>query len=361
MQSILQLSRYGRLGASSRLRLLDYIPKLEREGFSVTTDCLFSDTSLQAFYDGRSRWSVSILAAYARRVALLLARNNYDLIWLEKEALPWLPEEIEYSLLNGIPYVFDIDDAWFYRYGEHKSAVVRCFLGRKLAMLVRNARLVTAGNTYLADWATRNGAKQVVILPTVVDIERYPPQFLRSEKRELVVGWIGSRSTAHYLKVAAEGLARCQGIRLVVVGASNVSLPGVSVECVPWSEDTEAGLLQHFDIGIMPLSDGPWEQGKCGYKLIQYMVSQCPVVASPVGVNTTLVEHGVNGFLARDAAGWAEALSQMIADPALRFRMGAAGRRLVEQKYTLQVTAPCLIQALHRLEVPHLSSQWQAE
>jgi glycosyltransferase involved in cell wall biosynthesis len=105
-------------------------------------------------------------------------------------------------------------------------------------------------------------------------------------------------------------------------------------------------LLQDIDIGVMPLPDTPWERGKCGYKLIQYMACGKPVVASPVGVNSEIVRHGESGFLAETDAEWEEALTMLAADPGLRQRMGAAGRRRVEEEYSLQVQAPRLIELI---------------
>ena len=109
---------------------------------------------------------------------------------------------------------------------------------------------------------------------------------------------------------------------------------------MPWSEASEISSLQTLDVGVMPLTDGLFERGKCGYKLIQYMACGLPVVASPVGVNKELVKHGVNGFLADSTEDWMQALKTLCNDPALRERMGAAGRRLVEEHYSLEGCAP---------------------
>ena len=121
---------------------------------------------------------------------------------------------------------------------------------------------------------------------------------------------------------------------------------GCPWQSVAWSEATEAASISSLDIGIMPLVDEPFERGKCGYKLIQYMACGLPVVASPVGVNRQIVEHGVNGFLAETPAQWEEALRTLLGDAALRQRMGQAGRRQVEEKYCLQVTGPRLAELL---------------
>jgi glycosyltransferase involved in cell wall biosynthesis len=108
-------------------------------------------------------------------------------------------------------------------------------------------------------------------------------------------------------------------------------------------------MSRKFDVGIMPLVDGPFERGKCGYKLIQYMASGLPVVASPVGVNQEIVEPGVNGYLAASSGDWLEALRQLRDSRENRKMMGQAGRRKAEQLYNLQVTAPRLLDLLSSL------------
>ncbi len=117
----------------------------------------------------------------------------------------------------------------------------------------------------------------------------------------------------------------------------------------PWQEDTEVAQLHGFDIGIMPLPDAPWERGKCGYKLIQYMACGLPVVASPVGVNTTIVHQGENGWLADTPEQWTVAIRHLAEDPERRRLMGAAGRRQVEQTYCQQVQAGRLTRMLHEV------------
>jgi hypothetical protein len=116
---------------------------------------------------------------------------------------------------------------------------------------------------------------------------------------------------------------------------------------IPWTEQTEAASIASFDIGIMPLLDGAFERGKCGYKLIQYMACGLPVVASPVGVNRQIVEHGVNGFLAETPEQWEQALQTLLADAGLRQRMGQAGRLKVEQHYCIQANVSWLAKLLN--------------
>ena len=342
---VLALPRYGRLGASSRLRLWQYLPSLEAAGLDVEVRPLLPDSYVQDLQLGR-RKPVRLLGAYARQLAGLLTRRRYDLIWIEKEVLPWLPGWVERSLLpRGIPLVLDYDDAVYHLYEAHRQPLVRALLADKHAAAMRRAALVVAGNATLAERARVAGATRVEVVPTVVDLDRYPaPPKRRPDGEPPRVCWIGQTSTASFLvpyRELFELLAAAGRARFVAIGIDADRL-GLPMDSLPWSEAGEAAAIASCDIGIMPLDDGPFERGKCGYKLIQYMACGLPVVASPVGANRDIVEHGVTGYLAETPEQWREALSTLASDPALRARMGAAGRKRVEKKYSLQVSGPAL-------------------
>jgi glycosyltransferase involved in cell wall biosynthesis len=342
-------SRYSRLGPSTRLRSLQYLADLGRRGVDVQVHALFPDAYLEALYGDNPRVAkFTAWRHYGRRVAGLLRGAAHDLAWIEGELFPYLPYGLETILSRNVrPYVVDYDDALFHRYGLSSSAAVRWMLGDKIDAVMRDAACVIAGNHYLAERARRAGATKVQVVPTVVDAARYKP-VVHEEREQLVIGWIGSPATQHYLStlrdVFREVCAR-HGARLMVVGArADIAgqLPDVPLECVPWSEHEESALLSRMDVGVMPLQDGPWERGKCGYKLVQYMACGLPVVASPVGVNADLVRQGENGFLPNNANDWTDALSLLLEDIAVRRRLGAAGRMRVETELCVGVQAPRL-------------------
>ena len=348
---VLVLTRYALNGASSRYRFFQYLPSLESAGLDFEVRPLFDETYLvDRYQSGRGR-VLHILWAIIRRLFILLSVRRFDIVMVEKEVLPFffaLPERWLGWL--GVPYVVDYDDALFHQYDRHKSLWVRSLLSRKIARVMDGADLVTVGNDYLADYARGVGAKRVEIIPTVIDLGFYPcVSPIASPNPVFTIGWIGSPSTAKYLQAIAPALARvCKGgrARVQLIGSGPIELPGVPVELLEWSDDTEVGFLQHFDVGIMPLPDEPWERGKCGFKLIQYMASSLPVVASPVGVNSDIVEPNVNGFLACTVEEWTLALLAILDDVDLRHRMGQLGRKKVEEHYALQVTGPRLAQFL---------------
>jgi glycosyltransferase involved in cell wall biosynthesis len=346
---ILLLTRYGTLGASSRLRAYQYLPYLRSQGFRITVMPLFGDYYQRDLYAGRSRRWTRIAAGYALRLLSLGRARQFDLLWIEYELLPWLPALGERLLARrGIPYVVDYDDAIYHRYELHPSRLVRVTLGKKIDVIMERAAAVVVGSRYLGDRARAVGAQAVEYLPTVVDLERY------RAKRSVgpaprTIGWIGSPSTVQYLSLVKPVLAevcRAHGVRVSVVGAREAELDGVPSRIKPWSEATEVDDILEFDVGIMPLPDEPWERGKCGYKLIQYMACALPVVASPVGANREIVDHGVNGFLAATAQEWRDALEVLCKEPELGARLGSAGRSKVEAQYCMRVTAPKLAEIL---------------
>ena len=343
---ILLLSRYDNLGASSRVRLFQYLPFLESKGWQIDVSPLFSDDYLQSLYNGQSR-SRYVLTGYWQRLKAMADAGKYDLIWIEKEIFPFIPALAEWLLTKaGVLYIVDYDDALFHRYDRNKHWLIRSLLGHKIDSVMKYAPLVIAGNEYLAERAHGAGAGQVEVVPTVVDLSRY--KVVQSlSNTTLVVGWIGSPSTSHYLSIIApviSSLSREFDVCFVAVGVNEEAVRGLPIDACSWSEETEVQSIQGFDIGIMPLLDSPWERGKCGYKLIQYMACGLPVIASPVGVNTEIVEHGVNGYLARDLHEWGHALRKLLQDQALRQYMGCKGRERVEAWYSLQVQS-------YRLEI----------
>jgi glycosyltransferase involved in cell wall biosynthesis len=342
---VLLLTRYGRLGASSRLRAYQYLPYLESQGFQITAIPLFGDYYEEDLQAGRSRRWGRIAEGYLLRLLQVARSPRFDLLWIEYELFPWLPAVAERLLAHlRIPYVVEYDDPIYHRYDLHPSWAVRRLLGKKIDVIMRRANTVIVGNSYLGERARAAGARRVELLPTVVDLKRYPVSTPRAEG-VFTVGWIGSSSTVRYLSLIGPVLAsfcRDHNARLVVVGARKAALERLPAEFRPWSEATEVEDILGFDVGVMPLPDEPWERGKSGYKLIQYMACARPVIASPVGVNREIVEPGVNGFLATTDREWRSALETLYAAPDLRIRLGRAGRDKVEAHYCTRVTAPLL-------------------
>jgi glycosyltransferase involved in cell wall biosynthesis len=353
---VLVLTRYSRMGASSRMRSLQYIDAWAANEHEFHVQPLLGDAYLRTLYRNESVPFSMLVAAHIDRLRMLLRVRDFDLVWFEKELFPKVPACFERLLsYSGVPYVVDYDDAIFHNYDLSDHPLQR-LLKNKIKVVMQKAELVVCGNDYLVQYARRSGARHVEKLPTVVDLRRYPVSESDSGDRPLVVGWIGTPATAkflHGLLPAMERLAEKFPLEFAVVGPQLDTAERRFMTCTAWSEDNEVEQLSRFDIGVMPLPDEPWEQGKCGYKLIQYMACGKPVVASPVGVNKRLVENGRNGFLAASEPEWILALTSLLSDPGLRRSMGRNGRALVEREYCLQVTAPVLLEWMERIVYEH--------
>jgi glycosyltransferase involved in cell wall biosynthesis len=317
--------------------MFQYFPYLQEQGVELTTEALFNDGYLDRLYSKKSRlWSV--FKAYIHRLQVLLFARDFDILWIEKELFPWIPWFFERWFLRRLqtPYIVDYDDAIFHQYDTHRAAWVRKLLGTKCDQVMGSSEVVVAGNEYLATRGRRAGAKKVITIPTVVSEKVFMPKEI--ENPIPIIGWIGSMSTAIYLEklrpVLFE-LSQKYSFKFRVVGAT-VEWSEVPVESLPWSEDQEVVLVQSFDMGVMPLLDSPWERGKCGFKLIQYMACGKAVIADPVGVNSEIVEDGKTGYLVTQQKSWYEALERLLMDAPKKAQMGRYGRERFETQYSLE-------------------------
>lgn len=238
--------------------------------------------------------------------------------------------------------MLDFDDAIFHKYDISNNWLIRFLLADKIPKIMRAANSVIAGSHYIKEFCIKSGAKDVIYIPTVIDIDRYPYSSKVSIKNRsdlISIVWIGSPSTVKYLQLLCEPLSKLatmSNIVLKIIGGSNNLDGRFNTEIVKWSFESEVDEIASSDIGVMPLFNGPWEEGKCALKLIQYMACGLPIIASPVGMNNILVDHGVNGFLASNAAEWTYYLHLLAADPELRKKMGASGRKKIEGYYSLE-------------------------
>jgi glycosyltransferase involved in cell wall biosynthesis len=250
--------------------------------------------------------------------------------------------------------VFDFDDALYARPSDlPERAFRRRQLRGRLGLTLRLARHVIAGNRVLADYA-RPRTRAVTIIPSALDLDELPPRVHLPSDR-IRIGWIGRHSNLGHLSRLVPALRRLraevgEAFELHVfadgVDREPFAAAGVPVVNTAWTPELEYPVIDRFDIGVMPLVDDEWTRGKCGFKLLQYMSRGVAAVASPVGANCDIVRDGVNGFLASADAEWAEKLRALIEDPALRARLGEAGRQTVAADYSFRAIIPRLADLL---------------
>lgn len=340
---VLYLTKYTRLAGSSRMRSYQYFPYLEKAGMQVTVKPFFDDAYLKDFYAGKKNIS-AVLKSYVRRLGVLFSVFSYDRVIIEKEIFPFLPALAEWMLkLLGIQYIVDYDDAIFHHYDQSANPLIKKFLGNKIANVMRFSGTVVAGNQYLADYAARSGAKNIEIIPTVIDLERYPIK-QNADDEQFIVGWIGTKTTFEkHLLPCKDWIKALQiqepNIRFHIVGITEDMDLGKNVQYIRWTEETEVAEILKMDIGLMPLQDSKWEKGKCAYKLIQYAACGIPGVASDVGMNREVTVPGETGILASADEEWIQAIKTLKSNTELRHQMGRNARKKVEERYCIQQTS----------------------
>ena len=348
---ILILPRYEPQGASSRYRFYQYIPYLNAQGWDVTVKPLLSNNYIRSLYDKTPLPVSEIIQGYFKRIIQILNKNNFDLIWLQQELFPWIPSVFENILVRGnIKIVADYDDAFFHRYDQNNSFLIRNLLKNKIDSVMEYADMVLAGNNYLLERAKLTN-RNVKLFPTVVDINKFKNSNPIKDD-VFTIGWIGSPGTANYLKIIEDALKEVsldKDIRINLIGANKIKINSVSINYIKWDENTEVEEISKFDVGIMPLPDNSWERGKCGFKLIQYLSCNLPVIGSAVGVNREIIINGVNGFQANSTDEWIKYIRLLKDDKELMLKMGKNGRRFVEEKYSLQRNVVKLIDYFNEL------------
>lgn len=339
---------------SQRFRLEQWQQPLRTHGVELELHHLIDDRSTVQGVQARPPRAAAVatlLGATARRAAQLAVGRAPDVWVLHREATMVGPAVLERLAASRAPMVFDYDDAIWMTASSHRTISDRIRQPWKTDGIIRLCAGVSAGNEYLAAHA-RPLAPIVEVVPTTIDVTgTYAARKAVDPARPYTLGWSGSHSTAMYIRELLPALAEIATrvpLRLLVIGAANVSHPGLEIECRPWRSDTEVKDLLDIDVGLMPLADDEWARGKCGLKALQYMALGIPAVISPVGVNTEIVEDGVNGFLARVNEDWHRAIAAL-ADPSLRERQGASARASVHARYSAEIGAQRLAGLLRRV------------
>jgi glycosyltransferase involved in cell wall biosynthesis len=355
---VLALSPIPEEGAGCRFRIAQFIPHLESVGVHVTLRSLYTPEFFRLVYKRGHyvRKSLTFAQLVLKRLNSLRDVSRFDVIYIYREIFPIGPAFVEQWLARRQrpPIVFDFDDAIFLPSVSDANRVIGALKQpSKVSAIIRGSAHVIAGNDYLADYArTFNDA--VTMLPTCVDTSRFVPlphaPAADGSGRIPVIGWIGSPTTSLYIRQLAPVLRQVGEHHRFVLRVSGAGEPlaidGVVTEEAPWTLADEVRLFNSCDVGVYPLADDEWSKGKCGFKAIEFMACGVPVVAAAVGVNREIIEDGVNGFLASSDAEWVDKIGRLLRDAELRRRFAAAGRRTVEQRYSLHQNAPRLAAAI---------------
>ncbi|RYY71920.1 MAG: glycosyltransferase [Chitinophagaceae bacterium] len=344
---------------SQRFRIEQFFPLLDKENIQYTTAPFIDAATWEILYGKGSQLKKvkGILGGYLRRLKLILFETGkYDVFVIHREAAPLGPPIFEWILAKILKkkYIFDYDDAiWMPKISSANRFAIylRCFW--KTKFLCRWAYINTPGNHFLEDYAKRSGAKKTILLPTVVDAEvRYRPATHKKPNEVLKIGWTGSHSTLEYLETIKNvllELKKTHDFKLYVIADVPPSKE-LEHEFIPWNATSEIEQLKLFDIGIMPLLKESFGEGKCGFKLIQYMAVGIPGIASYTRANAHIVDHAVNGYICNTDEEWLATLKGLIEDKNKRDEMGRLAREKVVTFYSLKSQEHVFLDALRQCQ-----------
>lgn len=337
------------------MRFLQYLPYLKENGINIDTYPLFSNRYLECLYDQGVNSKKIILLSYLKRffyLIRLLIQRNYAVIWIEKELFPWLPFFVESCIYKylPIPVFVDYDDPIFNTYERHENSFVQYLLEKKISSIMKHSDHVSVSSKYMYDYAHLSCAKNITVIPPSVDEKR----FLKCKKKKndrCVIGWIGSPSTTKYLSMIEDALNyihKKYEVEFILIGAGSNYPRSIPFTVIDWDLCSEACLLVNFDIGLMPLFDDEWSKSKDHYKLVNYMASSTPYVASSVGGTDVVTKNNMNGFIANNNLEWISYLSLLIEDQHKRVEMGRYGCTIFKDKYSTSVVSKSILNLIHK-------------
>lgn len=339
---------------SQRFRFEQYFEALSVKGITFSCHSFWSKNSWVILYHSGKYWRkfYYFLVGCFKRIWILFKIPSVDYVFIHRECLPIGPPIIEWLIGRILKkkIIYDFDDAIWLPNTSNENRI-SSFLKwhSKVNLICKWSYKISCGNKYLSDYA-KTFNTNVIINPTTIDTKSlHNPSLFKPNKAEnvITIGWTGSHSTLKYLELITPVIQRLESqfenLRFLVIANKKPVLKLKSMVFLPWTKANEINDLINFDIGVMPLSNDIWSNGKCGFKALQYMALGIPAVASPVGINSQIVDHGVNGFLCESEEEWFSSLSKLILNPNLRAEFGIVGRKKIINSYSVFSNTPTFL------------------
>lgn len=331
---------------SQRFRFEQYFLSLNKRNIEYKVYPFFNTQAWHMLYSNGNtvKKALYLLIGFHKRFFQVFHTLTVEYVFVHREMTPIGPPILEWVIAKWFKkkIIFDFDDAiWLTDRAEEGSVLSFLKWRRKVNNICSWSYKVSCGNHYLRDHALRFNPASFYNPSTIDSAGRHNPTLYTSIKsgREIVIGWTGSHSTLKYLAALLPVLEQLQNqfsfVSVLVIADQPPNISLEKLTFIKWNLETEIEDLLKIDIGIMPLPDDEWAKGKCGFKALQYMSLEIPAVISPVGVNTYIINHGVNGYLASTEQDWFNYLSALISDEALRNKMGKLGREKVIKNYSV--------------------------
>ena len=332
---------------SQRFRFEQYLDLLRETGFHIEVHPFLNTATWKILYQhGYFITKVrGIVSGFLKRLRLLGSVRGFDFVFIHREATPIGPPWFEWitAKVFSKKIIYDFDDAiWLPNTSEENRLASKLKWHAKVSMICKWSYAVSCGNEYLCDFAKKFNSR-VILNPTTIDTKKlHNPSLYQRKQRsgQLTIGWTGTHSTLPYLDPIVPVIQSLEKkfpgqCKFIVIADKKPSFELPNLEFVKWNKETEIQDLLEFDIGLMPLTKDIWAKGKCGFKALQYMALGIPALASPVGVNSQIIDDGVNGFLCESLAQWEESIQKLMKDEILRKKMGESAREKIINFYSV--------------------------
>ena len=337
--------------ASQRFRFEQYLDILKENGIGYDLQSFLDERTWEILYKPKHYFPKiwGIIKGFGRRLLVLFRLRKYDFVFIHRETTPIGPPIFEWLIAKVFKkkVIFDFDDAiWLSNTSKNNKIAAGIKFHGKTASVCRWAYKVSAGNDYLADYAAQFN-KNVVVNPTTIDTQNWHNRIKNQREGEkIVIGWTGTHSTIKYLDEIIpifEELEKDFSFEFLVISDREPDFKLNSLVYQKWNKETEIEDLLKMNIGIMPLTEDKWANGKCGFKALQYMALGIPALVSPVGVNTKIIDNQVNGYICETLEDWKKHLSFLVENLQLREQLGKEARKKIESSYSVVSNTPVFL------------------
>jgi len=334
--------------ASQRFRFEQYFEVLKENNILFSQKSFFAGWTYNILYREKQIIPkvIGTILGFMKRFIHLFYCISPDYIFIHRELAPVGPPIFEWLIAKvlGKKIIYDFDDAiWIPNTSEENRFISGLKWHRKFNAICRWSYRISCCNDFLAEYS-RKFNRNINIIPTTIDLEKFSNKgIIKKDEDRIIIGWTGTHSTLPYLSPIVNLLTKIiemypnVSVRIICNKKPEWNFPGL--EFLQWTKSTEIQDLRDIDIGIMPLPETDWACGKCGFKILQYFALGIPAIATPVGVNKEIIEHGKNGFLCTTDKAWQDDICLLIESSELRERLGKNGFKTVVDNYSLAVNS----------------------
>jgi glycosyltransferase involved in cell wall biosynthesis len=345
---------------ATRYRVVQYLALLKKAGIDCRVFSSISRFSTEAMIRSADFGPLAKLAYYIyvfaerlfRGLYVISAAGKFDIIFMQRTTFPFNLEKIIRMINANI--IFDIDDAIYMPDSQGRDLLTRIkryVKESEVVNMLKASKTIIVENEYIKDFVSRY-CRDVVKIPGPIDTDRFCPGG-PGERKELVIGWIGSPATTPYLHlldgIFADISSRYDHVKYRFIGLGSYENPKIKFERIQWRYETEVKELQSFDIGVMPMPDNEWTRGKLGCKMLQYMALGIPTVVTYTSTNAEIITNGEDGFFASGEDEWIRILVSLIEDRGLRKRVGSIGRKTIMDKCSVSKNFVAILSVFKRM------------